>query len=291
MKYLSYIAFRFVVALFSIIPFKLLYLLSDILRLILKHLFKYRIGVIDKNITYVFPDKAESWRREVRDEFYKSFIDIILESIKGLSVKPDKLIKRYKFLNPEILDPYYKNHQHVIFYSQHMNNWEWAPLCLGLQMQHHLVGAVKVLSNPHINAFLQRGRAGNNVSVVPTYEIGRYFQQLGKEEKTVGIVFIADQRPSGKERRTPVDFMGKEIDFHGGAGKYAVKSGFPVLTINVARLGRGKYQIEVRELSDGTITDAEALTQIYASHVAALITESPSAWLWSHKRFKEEINY
>ena len=267
-------------------------MLSDGLRFLLKNILRYRVSVIQKNIEFVFPDKSQQWRDNIANQFYKNFVDILLESIKGLSISGDKLIKRYRFRNPELMDAIYNENKHVIVFSQHQNNWEWAPLCLGLQIKHHIVGVVKLLSNPYINTFLQNGRSGNNVSVVPTLKVGSYFKKLQVKEKYEALVFIADQRPSGRETKIPVTFMGHQVNFHGGAARYAIFSGFPIVNFDILRTGRGRYAVEAVYLGKGDeYTNAADLTQKYTDHVSNLIYDNPSQWLWSHKRFKEIIKY
>lgn len=269
-----------------------MYVLSDVLRFFLKSVLKYRYSVIQTNLAYVFPQKSASERTELANRFYKNFVDIILESLKGLATKPSKLIPRYRFRNPELMDAYFERDEHLIIFSQHFNNWEWAPLCLGLQMKHHLVGAVKMLSNNYINEYMKAGRSGNNVSVIPTYETARYFTTLDSQPKPVGIVFIADQKPSGKEKILEINFLGQETSFHGGAAKYAVKSGLAVFSLDVHRIGRGRYEVEAVQLADGgECESAEQLTLRYAQNLEKLIIDSPASWLWSHKRFKNKITY
>lgn len=292
MKFLAYIAFRFLIALFTLLPFRVMYLLSDLLRIIFKNVIRYRVSVIDKNLSYCFPSMSKKERLKIREDFYKNFIDIILESIKGLSINPNKLIKRYKFKNPEILDVIHEQDQHVIFFSQHYNNWEWAPICLGIQMKHHLIGVVKFLSNKYINNYMIGGRSGNNVSVIPTYQTARYFATLPDEDKTVGIVFIADQKPSGKEKSIELPFLSSKASFHAGAAKYAIKSGLPVYSIDVHRSGRGIYEIEVIKLAESDeFSTAEDLTSRFKENLESLIRKSPESWLWSHKRFKDFLSY
>lgn len=292
MKFLSYIFFRLLVTLFSILPFRLVYFFSDVLRFLFKHVLKYRVSVVDKNLEYCFPTLSSSKRLDIRNKFYKNFIDIILESIKGLATDPNRLMPRYTFRNPELLDSYFEKDQHLIFYSQHFNNWEWAPICLGLQMQHHLLGVVKMISNKYINNYFIDGRSGNNVSVIPTFHTARYFSELDKVESPVGIVFIADQKPSGKERSIELPFLGAKASFHAGAGKYAFKSGLPVFSLDVLRVGRGHYEIVTKEIAGaGECTSGDELTIRFKEHLEKLIKDSPESWLWSHKRFKDFISY
>lgn len=291
MKYLTYIFFRALVFKFKFIPFPLLYIFSDVLRFFFKYILRYRVGVIQKNIEFCFPDKSDSEKQQIFHDFYKNFIDIILESIKGLGADPHKLVSRFKFTNPEVLNQFYENNQHVIAYSQHYNNWEWGPITLGLQVKHHIVGIVKFLSNSYMNDYFITGRSGNNVSVIPTHGTGRFFNQLDSK-KPNAIVFIADQLPRKKERSVNLKFLGKDTLFHNGAAHYAQKSNFPLVSFDVHRYARGQYNVEITLLhtspSDLSIPE---ITTIYKNHLEQLIHQSPHSWLWSHKRFKESIRY
>lgn len=281
------------IGIFSLIPFKLLYLISDVLRFLLKSVFKYRLDVIEKNIDFCFNlTHTKKERKEIVDLFYKNFVDIILESFKGLSYDPYKLIHRFKLKNPELIDSQFSQNKNVIIYSQHYNNWEWGPITLGLQMKHHIVGIVKLISNNHINDYMIKGRSKANVSVVPTGQTHTYFSKLHAIKEPQAIVFIADQRPHGKERMITLDFFGNATSFHNGAAIYAVQNKFPIYTLDVIRTGRGQYEVEAFPISNGEekLTPKE-LTTRYVTHLEELIKSQPEAWLWSHKRFKKSINY
>ncbi len=283
---LSYISLRLIVFIFWLVPFKLLYLFSDMLGFILKNVFKYRLSVIDKNIRFVFPTKSDEWVSNTISEYYSYFIDLILETLKGMNMSPYKLQHRFKFTNPEFLNNYFHEGRHVFIYAQHLNNWEWAAMCLGVQMKHHLVGAVKELSNPYTNKYIQKGRSSYNVSVVPTHKVGHYLSTLPQKTKPEGIVFIADQRPSGKEKTVKVSFFNKQIDFHSGAAHYALKADVPIIDFKVTKIKRGYYEMEAVLLGYASEYDsAEEITQTYASFLEQLVSESPALWLWSHKRF------
>jgi len=292
LKFISYILFRFSIGVFSLIPFKLLYIFSDFIRFFLKNVFKYRLDVIQKNISHCFGHThSEDQQKEIVDKFYKNFIDILLESFKSLSYKPTKLISRFKLQNPELIDQHFDDNQNVIIYSQHYNNWEWGPITLGHQMKHHIVGIVKLISNGYINNYMINGRSKTNVSVVPTGQTHDYFSKLHTIEKPQGIVFIADQSPYGG-RKTSLEFFGNPTEFHNGAAIYAVKTQYPVYTLDVIRVGRGKYHVKAYQISEGNEDlTPEELTGRYASHLEDLIRQQPEAWLWSHKRFKNSIKY
>lgn len=291
MKFATYIIFKALVLFFRLIPFPLLYVLSDILKFILKNIFKYRISVIKANISFCFPNLTQVQVKNITNKYYKNFIDIALESIKGLTYSPKKLINRYKLTNSNILDNHFRNGQSIIVLSQHLNNWEWGSICLGLQTNHHIVGVMKTISNPYINKMIIDGRTGNNVSVVSTGQTLHYI--LGhKPKKPEAIFFIADQYPRNKHFINDVDFFNRKIAFNSGASKLAKRKQFPIYTINMIRKSRGKYQLEFIKLFESTDNvSVQEITQAYSTQLQNLITKYPDAWLWSHKRFKDNLDY
>lgn len=291
MQKISYILFRAVVFLISQLPFKLLYFLSDILRFFLKDILRYRLSVIDKNLKFCFPEKSNHEIKHIRDTFYKNFVDIILESIKGFTYCPKKLVSKYKLINPEILESYFDSEQNIIILSQHFNNWEWGSICLGLQTQHRIVGVVKRISNQYIDRFISNSRSKNNVSIVPADDTGRYIK-YHKPDKPEGLVFIADQYPYNKRHRKIASFFDKQIAFHSGTPLMSKLSNYPIFFIDIYRINRGEYELKLIKLAEGhnTLTPQD-ITAKYAAHLETLIQQYPAGWLWSHKRFKDEIAY
>ena len=259
----------------------------------MKHVFKYRLAVIEKNIHHCFSSTLDAdEQKEIVNRFYKNFVDILLESIKGLSIKPEKLVSRFKIKNPELIEKHFYQNQNVIIYSQHYNNWEWGPITLGLQMKHHVVGIVKSISNKYIHDYMIKGRSKTNVSVVPTGNTYKYFSTIHSKEKPQAVFFIADQNPHSSERISQVNFFGQPTPFHNGAAIYALRSKCDIFTLDIIRKGRGHYEAQASLLSTSAESlSSDELTTRYANHLEALIIKTPEAWLWSHKRFKKIINY
>ena len=58
------------------------------------------------------------------------------------------------------------------------------------------------------------------------------------------------------------------------------------------RVKRGYYSMEMFDVTDKPkeLADNE-LTQLYASLMEDSIRKQPEDWLWSHKRWKREIEY
>ena len=111
-------------------------------------------------------------------------------------------------------------------------------------------------------------------------------------DKPVAVVFIADQVPFKSTSNHVVSFLEKNVQFHKGAAIYACAKNSPVYSFDIHRIARGRYEVELTQicLRPKEITPQE-LTQKYVKNLETLIQKSPSSWLWSHRRFKTEIDY
>src|SRR5215203_4386514 len=71
--------------LLSLLPLKVLYLLSDFAYFILYHIAGYRKKVVFQNLTIAFPNKEEEEKIEIAKKFYHNFTDTFIETIKLIS--------------------------------------------------------------------------------------------------------------------------------------------------------------------------------------------------------------
>ena len=84
-----------------------------------------------------------------------------------------------------------------------------------------------------------------------------------------------------------IHFLNRETAFLYGAEKYAKLHNLPVIYIDIQRVKRGYYQVELsvltnepRSFEDGVVT------KMFAERLESIITQKPEDWLWSHKRWK-----
>ncbi len=79
--------FVFIIA---ITPFFLLYLISDLL-------------VVYENLRKSFPDRSEGKIKRLVRLSYRNLSDVMVETLKGFSLTKRNVLKRHRFINPEIL--------------------------------------------------------------------------------------------------------------------------------------------------------------------------------------------
>jgi KDO2-lipid IV(A) lauroyltransferase len=126
--------------------------------------------VVFSNLNKVFPEKTKKGIKIIAKKSYLNLTDILLESLKGLSMPEDKLIIRYRIIKPELLSKYCYKDQSVIGVSGHYCNWKWGALAGSLEVRHKLIAFYKPLSNKHIDAFLKKSRAESGTLLKSIYK-------------------------------------------------------------------------------------------------------------------------
>lgn len=290
MQYFSYLAFRFlVVGLVALLPFRLLYALSDGLAWLMYRVLKYRRPVIYGNIRGSFPEKTEAEIEAIVEQYYHNLCDILLEGIKGFSMSAGTMEKRYKIVNPELITQFPLQQQRSVMYAMgHLNNWEWYAIVPRQFAPAASAALYKPLSQPYINAYgLQSRIRFGNVTPISIYETTEGFLKIRHQPNI--ILMMGDQSPSTKNIPNShwINFLHRETAFLGGLGRYAKKLGMAVVYAEVLRVKRGYYETTLRVLiEDATDISEYDITRHFVEALETSINAHPADWLWSHKRWK-----
>lgn len=285
MQYISYLLFLFSVYLFALVPFRVMYVLSDGLAFLLRVVVKYRLKVVKGNIDRVFTDYSEQQKDKIIRDFYRHLADITLETIKGFSMSPGSVVERHHLLNREVLDEYYDRGISVIGVTGHLGNWEWGSLSGGLQMKFPLVGFYKPLSNKYMDKYILRSRAKFNTELASITKT--YFTFEKAKDTPTAYIMVADQNPGRRSRAIWVDFLGIDTAFLHGPEKYANLYGHAVVYVDIARVKRGYYALALTKIAGpGEMPEPGRITAVYAGMLEEKIRQRPESWLWSHKRWK-----
>jgi len=286
MQRLTYFIFRFSVFLFSLVPFALLYLISDALQFLFYRLVKYRYTVIKTNLENSFPEKSATEIQALIKGAYKNLCDILLEGVKGLSMTEAQCRKRYKFLNPEVADELFDQGKSIFIVATHYGNWEWGPQAISLQIKHHTLGIVAPIKNKRINNYIKNSRSFEKVSVVPMRETYEAFERF--KDRLTAYVFIMDQSPSNAKKAHWLKFLNQDTAVLHGADNHARRTGYPVVFFEQHRVKRGHYEITLTKLfDDPTQWEVGEISAAYMQKLEEIILAKPEDWLWSHRRWKK----
>lgn len=286
MNFILAVILIFFILLIGIIPFFLIYLFSDLMFFLLYRVFGYRKKVIYDNLALSFPDKDENELKQLVGLAFKNLTDVIVEGIKGFTMTDNQIRRRHKILNPEIIEPYFKEGKSVIALPTHYGNWEWGALSPGLFVQDfNVVGFYKQLSNPFVDRFLRKNRSRTGTTLVSIYDTPRTFEKL-KDTPTIYIM-AADQSPSNPRKSYWVDFLGRDTAFIHGPENYARQYDIPLVYAEIQRVKRGYYELSLSVMADNpTELEKGEITKRYAKMLESQINKKPENWLWSHKRWK-----
>lgn len=285
MQFLGYLFFRLFVLLFALVPFWLVYRISDALAFLFYNVLTYRKKIVLKNLEQSFPEKLPAEIRKIAKAFYRNFSDLLVEGLKGFSQSKSAMMKRYTFSNVQLLDRFKSENRSVILTASHYGNWEWGALTGGLHLPHNCIGLYKPLTNTFTDAYMRKKRSKWDMTLVSIYETAKAFIQ--NKDKANAYIMVADQSPSKKNKQLWLPFLNQETSFLVGPEKYANRLDLPVVFLDIQRLRRGYYDVEIRLISENPKTEKDGfITTKYAELVESQIQKKPENWLWSHKRWK-----
>ena len=285
MQIVGLIGFRLLVFLFWIMPFPVLYLLSDFTAFVLYRVIGYRKDVILENIDKSFPDWSASKKTKLVRDFYTHLADILLEGIKGYSMSKAQLNRRFKYLNPEVLQADYDQGKHVFLMPAHYGNWEWAVLTIPIPLSHQVLGVYKPLRAVLIEKFVGRRRSRFGLQLIPIKDTRSTMNN--PPDFPAVYIMMSDQHPSSRNKAIWVNFLGRDTACLHGADHYARKFDYPVYYMYIRRVKRGYYEatFELIHASPRALGPSDLIQQ-YMGILEQEIKHKPSDWLWSHRRWK-----
>ena len=277
--------FYLFVLLVGILPFRLLYILSDFVSYFLRRVFKYRKDVIIKNLRNSFPELSEEEIRIIIKRTYLNLSDVFIEGIRAFTMTRKQIRARHHILNPEILDPSFEAGKGVIIVTGHYGNWEWGALSPALQLRCHNIAFYKPMKNKWMDKMINRNRSRYGTTLASIRQTTNTFEAY--KGQPVLYLMAADQSPSNREATYWANFLGRETAFLHGPEKHARNNNYPVVFVAIRRMKRGFYELDLKPLVEdpSKLHDGE-ITKLFAEKLEALIREDPANWLWSHKRWK-----
>ncbi len=282
----SKILYYLIIIPLSVLPYFVLYGISNFLFVILYYVLGYRKKVIVKNIYSSFPDKSEKEKKTIVRKFYLHFTDLIVESIKNFTVSEKQIKKRVKFLNVELIDAIYDKGKSIVTVGGHYGNWEMFAVAAGNVSKHEQYGIYKPLKNKFFDAKIVSTRGAYGMNMISMKETKTYF--LKENKNPISIIFGSDQWPSNPQGAHWTTFLGKRTPFLYGVEKYAKEFNWTVVYCEIIREKRGRFAIKYHELTeDPASLEKGEMMQLFVDKLEKTIYNDPAYWLWSHNRWKQ----
>lgn len=288
MQFLAYILVYPFLWLISILPFRLLYAFSDFLYLLIYRVFGYRVKVVKDNLNLVFPDKSKEEINRITKVFYHHLCDMIVESIKSMTISEAEMKKRFAFTNVELIQNIEAQNKSIILMCGHYASWEWS-LVLQTYLKSRGNAIYKRLANKYFDKLVKRIRAKYNSHLITTKETIPTLTKLQQEGVLTVNGFASDQSPKPHKAFHWNEFMGIKVPVHTGAEMIAKKLDMAVVFFGVKKLKRGYYETTFKTI---TLNPKEyknyEITDIFLKLVEKQIHEAPEYYLWTHKRWKHK---
>jgi len=106
-----------------------------------------------------------------------------------------------------------------------------------------------------------------------------------KQSRLIGI--IGDQLPTIGAEKLWFDFLNRETAFYVGAERIAAMTQYAVFYIDTRRTGLGRYEVTFKKIASPPYEKGQTgIIEKYKELLEETILQSPSDYLWSHRRWK-----
>lgn len=276
--------------LISLLPYRILYILSDILYLIIYYIVRYRRALVRRNITSSLPGKTAQEHAGIERTFYKWLCDYFVETIKLMSVSRKELLRHIEFRNVEQIEQYFDRGQSCAAILGHYCNWELLS-ATGIAFRRHNEAVCGLIYHPLRNKLFDRLfikiRQNMGGLCVPKQDTLRYLISF-RNQKLVNLFgYIADQTPKYKNIHLWLDFLNHDTPVFTGAERLMKKMNNAVFYVDMERPRRGRYVCTFRLMTDDPASLPEfEITRRFFSMLEQTINRAPGFYLWSHNRWK-----
>ena len=270
----------------SLLPFRVLYVLSDAIYFLVFHVFAYRKAVVLSNLRIAFPDKTDAERIVIAKQFYHNMIDTFVESIKFITLSKKQALQRSS-ANFEVLDQALSSGKPVFILGCHQFNWEYVNVLYPLHLNVPFIGVYMPIANRAFDRIFYDFRKRYGTVLVPATQFKNQREELLKGQYVLALA--ADQNPGHPANAFWLQFFGKPAPFVTGPAKGATKADAIVVMAEMQRLKRGHYHFAMRILTESANSFEPAqLAALYRNELERVIRQDPANYLWSHRRWKYE---
>jgi len=274
----------------ALLPFKVLYLLSDIICFIIYYVVRYRRKIVRDNLVNSFPEKSLAEIIVIEKKFYSSFCDYMVETVKLMRMSPERIKKHMRFEGVDELEQMLSGEgKSSMVYIGHLFNWEFiTSLPLHFKNPDVKFGQIyhPLASKAMDDLFLElRGQYGSE-SIAMKNTLRRILE-LSNQKKPFVIGAIADQVPTWESIKHWLTFFHRDTPVFTGSEKIARRIGSSAYYLALRREKRGYYVATFHLIcEDASLLEENEVTNRYFTLLEENIKEEPYLWLWTHKRWK-----
>lgn len=272
--------------LLSLLPLRVLFLVSDLAYIVLYYGIGYRKKVVFYNLSIAFPHKSKEERTKIAKRFYRNFTDNFIETIKLVSADTAYINKHFT-ADYAVFDRVYQQGKKSQIHTGHNFNWELANLALAANIKQKLLTVYMPIESSVFERLFLKVRTVTGAVMLPATKIRSSILPWRHTQYVLGLV--SDQSPAVAHSGYWVHFFGRPTPFLKAPENGARVANLPVIFCFFIKKKRGYYEgfFEIGEESPATLPKGE-LTKRYAAYLERFINQYPEMYLWSHRRWKWE---
>jgi len=272
--------------LLSVLPFRILYLVSDGIYYFLYYIVRYRKNVVRQNIALAFPNTSAKERLSIEKKSYHHLCDMFLEMIKTMTISEKEIEKRFVFTNLELYQNLEKKEKSIALLCAHYASYEWV-----ISMNRHIsfegFAIYKKIANKYFDKLVRDIRSRFKATLITNKETVFILEQNFQNNHLGVYGFASDQSPQLRKAHHWAKFMGIMTPIHTGAEILSKRFDMNVIFLKVKKLKRGYYEATFETMFDNPkeIPDYK-ISEEFLRRVEKQIYEAPEYYLWTHKRWK-----
>ncbi len=290
MSKLAYYCIYALIYVISIMPFWMIYGLSNFNYIIIYRIIGYRKKVVRKNIRNSFPEKSESELKTIERKFYHWFCDYFLETFKLLTISDKNLLKHFELRGIEQLEKNFDLKQDCAAILGHYCNWEWlSAVLIGFKRHRDAVMGLIYhgIRNAPVNKMFNKIRSAHGGVCINKRYVPRFLLKYKNEDRRYLFGYISDQTPKYYNIHLWIEFLNQETPVFTGGEKLMRKMNNAVYFVEMQRPKRGKYICTFRLITDKPNEMPEfEITKVFFQMLEESIRKNPEFYLWTHNRWK-----
>lgn len=273
--------------LISILPFRLFYIVSDLVFVLVYHIIGYRKKVVRNNLELVFPKKSPVEIKEIQKKFYSHMCDMFLEMIKSITISEKEIGKRFTFTNIDYLRQLEGQDKSLVVMLGHYASYEWINALQLYGLKYKTYGIYKQIKNRRFDNLVKKIRGRFGGTLITTKETTTTIKKNQEQGVLANYAMIADQSPKLSRAKYWIDFMGITVPVFEGSDRLARKLDMAVIYLHVEKKGRGYYEATIKPITEDARNEPEhAITKKFVEYLETQIRKKPEYYLWTHKRWK-----
>jgi KDO2-lipid IV(A) lauroyltransferase len=286
MQFLLYIFLYPILWCISILPFRILYIVSDGVYLLTYYIIGYRKKTVRENLALALPHLSEKERLVIEKKSFHHISDVFLEMIKTLTISKSEMDKRYVFNNLEVYSDLEKKGKSIALLCAHYASYEWA-VSMNSKITFEGYAVYKKINNRYFDKLVRDIRSKFKATLITTKETIPVMASNFRSKKLGVYGLVSDQSPKLGGFFHWNKFMGIEVPIHTGGEMLAKKYDMNVIFLRTKKIKRGFYEASFEVLSENAkeVPNYE-ITDQFLKLVEEQIYEQPEFYLWSHKRWK-----